>query len=136
MPVAAETITLFTIFELMKSTGARVHLCCSSAAGVQLVRDAKAAGLPVSCDVSINSLHLADTDIGYFDSRLSPPLRQQRDRDALSAALADGTTDVLVSDHTPVEADAKTLLAESEPGATGLEPPPLALQWERRAARA
>ncbi|MDQ7957739.1 MAG: dihydroorotase [Pseudomonadota bacterium] len=134
VPVAAETIALFTIFELMKSTGARVHLCrLSSAAGVQLVRDAKAAGLPVSCDVSINSLHLADTDIGYFDSRarLSPPLRQQRDRDALSAALADGTIDALVSDHTPVEADAKALpFAESEPGATGLELLlPLALQW-------
>ncbi len=134
VPVAAETIALFTIFELMKSTGARVHLCrLSSAAGVQLVREAKAAGLPVSSDVSINSLHLADTDIGYFDSRarLSPPLRQQRDRDALSAALADGTIDALVSDHTPVEADAKTLpFAESEPGATGLELLlPLALQW-------
>ncbi|MBN8751028.1 Dihydroorotase [Xylophilus ampelinus] len=134
VPVAAETIALFTIFELMKSTGARVHLCrLSSAAGVQLVREAKAAGLPVSCDVSINSLHLADTDIGFFDSRarLSPPLRQQRDRDALSAALADGTIDALVSDHTPVEADAKTLpFAESEPGATGLELLlPLALQW-------
>lgn len=137
VPVAAETIALFTIFEMMKTTGARVHLCrLSSAAGVQLVREAKAAGLPVSCDVSINSLHLADTDIGFFDSRarLTPPLRQQRDRDALSAALADGTIDALVSDHTPVEADAKTLpFAESEPGATGLELLlPLALRWAER----
>ena len=137
VPVAAETIALFTIFEMMKTTGARVHLCrLSSAAGVQLVREAKAAGLPVSCDVSINSLHLADTDIGFFDSRarLTPPLRQQRDRDALSAALADGTIDALVSDHTPVEADAKTLpFAESEPGATGLELLlPLALSWAER----
>ncbi|CAN7239749.1 dihydroorotase [Variovorax sp. LjRoot84] len=134
VPVAAETIAIFTIVELMRSTGARVHLCrLSSAAGVALVRAAKAEGLPLSCDVSINSLHLADTDIGYFDSRarLNPPLRQQRDRDALSAGLADGTIDALVSDHTPVEADAKTLpFAESEPGATGLELLlPLALQW-------
>jgi dihydroorotase len=134
VPVAAETIAIFTIVELMRSTGARVHLCrLSSAAGVDLVRAAKAEGLPLSCDLSINSLHLADTDIGFFDSRarLNPPLRQQRDRDALSAALADGTIDVLVSDHTPVEADAKTLpFAESEPGATGLELLlPLALQW-------
>jgi dihydroorotase len=134
VPVAAETIALFTIFEMMKSTGARVHLCrLSSAAGVALVRAAKAEGLLLSCDVSINSLHLADTDIGFFDSRarLNPPLRQQGDRDALSAALADGTIDALVSDHTPVEADAKTLpFAESEPGATGLELLlPLALQW-------
>lgn len=134
VPVAAETIAIFTIVELMRGTGARVHLCrLSSAAGVDLVRAAKAEGLPLTCDVSINSLHLADTDIGFFDSRarLNPPLRQQRDRDALSAALADGTIDALVSDHTPVEADAKTLpFAESEPGATGLELLlPLALQW-------
>jgi dihydroorotase len=134
VPVAAETIAIFTIVELMRATGARVHLCrLSSAAGVDLVRAAKAEGLPLTCDVSINSLHLADTDIGFFDSRarLSPPLRQQRDRDALSAALADGTIDALVSDHTPVEADAKTLpFAESEAGATGLELLlPLALQW-------
>ncbi|PIF74993.1 dihydroorotase [Variovorax sp. 54] len=137
VPVAAETIAIFTIIELMKSTGARVHLCrVSSARGVALVRDAKAQGLPLTCDVSINSLHLADTDIGFFDSRarLNPPLRQQGDRDALSAALADGTIDALVSDHTPVEADAKTLpFAEAEPGATGLELLlPLALQWGER----
>ncbi|MFZ3221218.1 MAG: dihydroorotase [Rhodoferax sp.] len=125
VPVAAETIALHTIFELVRATGARVHLCrISSAAGVALVRQAKAEGLPVSCDVSINSLHLTDVDIGYFDSRmrLNPPLRQQRDRDALRAGLADGTIDALVSDHTPVDEDAKALpFAESEPGATGLE---------------
>ena len=134
VPVAAETIALHTIFELMKTTGARVHLCrISSAAGVELVRQAKAAGLAVSCDVSINSLHLTDVDIGYFDSRarLTPPLRQQRDRDAIRAALGDGTVDALVSDHTPVDEDAKTLpFAEAEPGATGLELLlSLALKW-------
>ncbi|OGB29297.1 MAG: dihydroorotase [Burkholderiales bacterium RIFCSPLOWO2_12_FULL_61_40] len=125
VPVAAETIALHTIFELVRATGARVHLCrLSSAAGVALVRQAKAEGLPVTCDVSINSLHLTDVDIGYFDSRmrLNPPLRQQRDRDALRAGLADGTIDALVSDHTPVGEDEKTLpFAEAEPGATGLE---------------
>ncbi|OYT93369.1 MAG: dihydroorotase [Burkholderiales bacterium PBB3] len=125
VPVAAETIALHTIFELVRATGARVHLCrISSAAGVALVRDAKAQGLAVTCDVSMNSLHLTDVDIGYFDSRmrLNPPLRQQRDRDALRAGLADGTIDALVSDHTPVDADAKVLpFAECEPGATGLE---------------
>jgi dihydroorotase len=125
VPVAAETIALHTIFELVRATKARVHLCrISSAAGVELVRQAKAEGLPVTCDVSINSLHLTDLDIGFFDSRmrLTPVLRQQRDRDALRAALADGTIDALVSDHTPVDEDAKALpFAESEPGATGLE---------------
>ncbi|MGE4328557.1 dihydroorotase [Diaphorobacter sp.] len=125
IPVAAETIALHTIFELLKTTGARVHLCrLSSSAGVDLVRRAKADGLPVTCDVSINSLMLTEVDIGYFDSRarLMPPLRQQRDRDALAAALLDGTIDALVSDHTPVDEDAKALpFAEAEPGATGLE---------------
>ena len=125
IPVAAETIALHTIFELVKSTQAKVHLArISSAEGVALVAQAKRDGLPVTCDVSINSLHLCDIDMGYFDSRmrLNPPLRQQRDRDALRTALANGTVDALVSDHTPVDDDAKALpFAESEPGATGLE---------------
>ncbi len=134
IPVAAETIALHTIFELQRCTGARVHLCrLSSAAGVELLRAAKGEGLPVSADVSINSLHLTDLDIGYFNSsmRLEPPLRQQRDRDALRRALADGTIDALVSDHTPVVVDAKQLpFAEAEPGATGLELLlGLALKW-------
>ena len=134
VPAIAETIALATIFELVRDTRARVHLCrLSSAAGIDLVRRAKAEGLPVTCDVSINSLHLTDLDIGYFDSamRVTPPLRQQRDRDAIRAALADGTIDALVSDHTPVDADAKHLpFAEAEPGATGVELLlSLALKW-------
>ena len=136
IPVAAETIALHTIFELLQSTGTRVHLCrISSSAGVELVRRAKAQGLRVSCDVSINSLHLTEHDIGFFDSRarLTPPLRQQRDREALRAALLDGTIDALVSDHTPVDEDAKTQpFAEAEPGATGLELLlSLALKWSQ-----
>lgn len=134
IPVAAETIAVHTIVELVRATGAGVHLCrLSSAAGIDVVRAAKAEGLPVTCDVSINSLHLTDIDIGYFDSRarLNPPLRQQRDRDAIRVALADGTIDALVSDHTPVDEDGKTLpFAESEPGATGVELLlGLALKW-------
>lgn len=134
VPVIAETIALHTIFELMRVTGARVHLCrLSSAAGIALVREAKAEGLPVTCDVSVNQLHLTDMDIGYFNAamRLTPPLRQQRDRNAIRAALADGTVDALVSDHTPVDEDMKTLpFAEAEPGATGLELLlSLALKW-------
>jgi dihydroorotase len=134
VPVIAETIALETIFALVRDTGARVHLCrLSSAAGIELVRRAKAEGLPVTCDVSIHNLHLIDVDIGYFNAamRLTPPLRQQRDRDAIRAALADGTVDALVSDHTPVDADAKNLpFAEAEPGGTGLELLlSLALKW-------
>ena len=134
VPVVAETVALHTVFELVRATGARVHLCrMSSAAGVALLRAAKAAGLPVSGDVSINSLHLTDIDIGYFnpDMRLTPPLRQGSDRDALRKALADGTLDALVSDHNPVADDMKNLpFGEAEPGATGLELLlSLALRW-------
>jgi dihydroorotase len=134
VPVAAETVALHTIFELVRGTGARVHICrVSSAAGVALLRGAKAEGLPVTADVSINSLHLTDHDIGYFNSamRLTPVLRQQRDRDALRAGLADGTIDALVSDHMPVGTDEKNLpFAEAVPGATGLELLlSLALKW-------
>ena len=134
VPVAAETVALHTIFELVRATGARVHLCrLSSAAGVELVRRAKAEELPITADVSVQSLHLTDVDIGYFnaDMRLTPPLRQQADRDALRAALADGTIDALVSDHNPVDDDAKNLpFAEAEPGASAVELLlSLALKW-------
>ena len=137
VPVAAETIALHTIFELVRATGARVHLCrLSSAAGVELLREAKVEGLPVTADVSINSLFLTDVDIGFFNAamRVTPPLRQQRDRDALQAALADGTIDALVSDHNPVSSDEKTLpFGEAIPGATGLELLlGLALAWGER----
>ena len=134
VPVAAETVALHTLFELMRMTRARVHLCrLSSAAGVALLRAARAEGLPVTADASINSLHLTDNDIGYFnaDLRLTPPLRQLADRQALQEALADGTLDALVSDHNPVAEDMKNLpFAAAEPGATGLELLlGLALRW-------
>ncbi len=125
VPVMAETIAMHTLFELMRATGARVHLCrISSAAGLELIRQAKKEGLALTCDVGIHHVHLTDTDIGYFDSnaRLTPPLRSQRDRDAILAALADGTIDAICSDHTPVDDDEKALpFAEASAGATGLE---------------
>jgi dihydroorotase len=134
IPAFAETIALAQLFELVRATGARAHVCrISSAAGVTMLRRAKHDGLPLTCDVGIHHLHLSDMDLGYFDShcRLEPPLRSQRDREALAAALADGTIDCAVSDHTPVDEDQKLLpFAEAEPGATGLELLlPLALKW-------
>ncbi|MDO8652879.1 MAG: dihydroorotase [Undibacterium sp.] len=125
VPVMAETIALNTLFELMRGTDVRVHICrISSAAGLNLVRQAKKEGLAISCDVGVHHVHLTDADIGYFDSnaRMTPPLRSQRDRDAIQAALLDGTIDAICSDHTPVDDDEKMLpFAEASPGATGLE---------------
>ncbi len=134
VPVISETISLHTTLELVRATGARVHFCrVSSAAGIELLRRAKAEGLPISCDVGAHHAHLTDNDIGFFDpnARLVPPLRSQRDRDAIRAGLLDGTIDAICSDHTPVDDDEKLLpFGEASPGATGLELLlSLALKW-------
>ena len=134
VPTMAETIRLHTIFELIRATGARVHLCrISSAPGLELIREAKKEGLPITCDVGAHHIHMTDVDIGFFDSnaRMTPPFRSQRDRDAIRQALLDGTIDAICSDHTPVDDDEKLLpFGEATPGATGLELLlSLALKW-------
>jgi dihydroorotase len=134
IPAFTETIALSTMLHLVRSTGARVHFCrLSSAAAVEMMRAAKKEKLPVTCDVGIHYVHLSEMDLGYYDTncRLDPPLRSQRDREALASGLADGTIDCAVSDHAPVDEDQKQLpFAEAEPGATGLELLlPLTLKW-------
>ncbi len=134
IPAIAETVALRAILELVAATGARVHLArLSSAQGVALVAEAKARGVPITCDVGAHHLHLCDRDIGDFDpqANLVPPLRDPRDREALRRALADGTIDAVCSDHTPVDDDEKLVpFAEASPGATGLELLlPLTLKW-------
>jgi dihydroorotase len=138
IPAFAETIALSTLLELVRATGVRLHVCRISTAGaVELVRRAKAEGLPVTCDVAIHHVHLSEMDLGYFDAHchLVPPLRRPRDRDALRAGLADGSIDCICSDHTPVDEDAKLMpFSESEAGATGLELLlPLTLKWAAEA---
>ncbi len=139
VPVISETIALHTIIELVRATGARVHICrISSGAGIELIRQARAEGLPISCDVGAHHVHLTDNDIGFFDpnARLTPPLRSQRDRDAIRAGLLDGTVSAICSDHTPVDDDEKLLpFGEASPGATGLELLlSLALKWAEASA--
>jgi len=137
IPVCAETVAIATALQLARETGARLHLArLSSAAGIALVREAKRAGLAVTCDVAIHHLHLSEMDIGFFDSnaRFDPPLRAASDRDALRAAAAEGLAAVC-SDHTPVDADGKQLpFGEALPGATALELMlPLTLKWAAEA---
>jgi dihydroorotase len=134
VPVCAETVALANIILMTRETGARVHLCrISSAEGVAMIRAARQQGLPITCDVSANHIHLSEMDIGFFNSNchLIPPLRALGDRDALRAGLLDGTIDAICSDHTPVDEDHKLLpFAEAEAGATGMELLlPLALKW-------
>ena len=125
IPSAAEALALASILRIAKETGAKVHISrLSTAEGVGMIREAKKQGVNISCDVSANHLHLTEHDIGFFDTNchLKPPLRTQRDKDALTAGLRDGTIDAICSDHTPVDDDAKLApFAEAEIGATGLE---------------
>lgn len=134
IPAAAETIALATILRLARETGARLHICrLSTAESIDMVAAAKAEGLAVTCDIAANHLHLTEYDIGFFDANchLQPPLRSQRDKDALRQGLANGAIDAVCSDHTPVDEDAKLLpFGEAEAGATGLELLlPLTLKW-------
>ncbi len=134
IPVVAETIALSTMLQLARETGVKLHVCrISSAEGVEMVRVAKSQGLAVTCDVSMNHVHLTEMDIGFFDSNchLMPPLRSLRDKAALRQGLLDGTIDAICSNHSPVDEDAKLLpFAEAEAGATGMELLlPLVLKW-------
>jgi dihydroorotase len=134
IPVVAETIALSTMLQLARETGVKLHVCrISSAEGVEMVRTAKRQGLDVTCDVSMNHVHLTEMDIGFFDSNchLMPPLRSMRDKAALRSGLFDGTIDAICSNHSPVDEDAKQLpFAEAEAGATGIELLlPLVLKW-------
>ncbi len=137
IPVAAETIAIATIVQLVRDTGCRVHLTrISSAAGIALIQRARHDGLPITCDIGVHHLLLTENDIGYFDphARFSPPLRAQNDRLALSNAAASGVA-AICSDHTPVGADDKLLpFGEAKAGATGLEVLlPLTLKWAEAA---
>ncbi|WP_320535179.1 amidohydrolase family protein [Robbsia andropogonis] len=123
VPVAAETQAIDALVASMRETRAAVHLSrLSSAEGVMRVRDAKAEGLALTCDVAAHQLHLIDVDIGWFDSRFrfDPPLRAAGDREALRQGLADGTIDAICSDHTPHRArDKQVPFAEAPAGAPG-----------------
>ncbi len=134
IPVVAETIALSTMLQLARETGVKLHVCrISSAEGVEMIRIAKSQGLAVTCDVSMNHVHLTEMDIGFFDANchLMPPLRSLKDRAALRVGLLDGTIDAICSNHSPVDEDAKQLpFAEAEAGATGMELLlPLVLKW-------
>ncbi|MDH5480188.1 MAG: dihydroorotase [Nitrosomonas sp.] len=134
VPVCAETIALSNIILLAQETGVRVHICrVSSAEGIMMISAAKQQGLPITCDVTINHIHLSEMDIGFFDSNchMMPPLRSANDREALRKGLFDGVIDAICSDHAPVDEDAKLLpFGQSEMGAMGVELLlPLTLKW-------
>ena len=125
IPAAAEYIMLERDLRLVELTGARYHASqVSCKTSLDVIRAAKARGLPVTCGVSVNHLVLNENDIGAYRTffKLSPPLRGEDDRRALVDGVKDGTIDVIVSGHDPQNADTKRLpFAEAEFGAIGLE---------------
>ncbi|WP_142585562.1 dihydroorotase [Methylobacterium symbioticum] len=125
IPREAETVMLERDIRLVRLTGARYHAAMISCAdSVEIVRRAKADGLPVTCGVSVNNLVLNEGDIGHYRTfcRLSPPLRAEADRQAVVSALREGVIDVIVSDHNPQDVETKRLpFAEAADGALGIE---------------
>jgi len=125
IPVEAETIMLERDMRLVKLTGARYHaasITCRDS--LAIIARAKNEGLPVTAAVTINHLTLNENDIGSYRTfcKVTPPLRTEDDRLALADAVADGTIDVIVSDHDPQDVETKRLpFAEATPGAVGVE---------------
>lgn len=124
-PAIAEAMAIARDLALVEETGAPVHFRqVTTLRGLDLIRAAKASGLPVTCGITPAHLFLSDTAIGDFRTfaRLSPPLRSEDDRRACLAAVADGTIDVLSSGHDPRGPEDKRLpFAEALPGMAGAE---------------
>ncbi|VTZ49945.1 Dihydroorotase, multifunctional complex type [Methylocella tundrae] len=125
IPREAEAIMLDRDIRLVALTGARYHAALvTTTLSLEIIARAKAAGLPVTCAVSINHLTLNESDIGDYRTflKLAPPLRHEDERRALVKALASGLIDIIVSDHNPQDVETKRLpFAEAENGAIGLE---------------
>ncbi len=103
-PPQAESIMVARDIELVEWTGAQYHVAhASTGRTMDLVRDAKRRGLPVSCEVAPHHFALTDEACATYntDMKVAPPLRAERDRQALLAALADGTVDCIATDHAP-----------------------------------
>jgi dihydroorotase len=122
-PAAAEAIQIARDLRLAQEAGAALHFACvSTAEGVALIRAARAAGQDVSAGTAPAYALLSDTALAGYRSfaRLSPPLRQEADRLAVRAGLADGTIGVLTSRHDPRTQEEKRLpFADAAPGAAG-----------------
>lgn len=104
MPTEAEDIMVYRDIALLEKTGGRLHVAhISSGESVELVRRAKAQGLPVTCEVAPHHFTLTDESVRGYDTntKMSPPLRTKRDIDAIKAGLKDGTIDIIATDHAP-----------------------------------
>ena len=124
-PAEAEEVIVARDVAVARACGGRLHLChVSSARAVDLVRRAKAEGVRVTAEVTPHHLVGTDDDLATYDTnkKMNPPLRTAEDRDALRVALADGTIDVIATDHAPHAVEEKDLEFDlAPPGTIGLE---------------
>ncbi len=124
MPAAAESIAVARDLQVVELTGCRFHVAHLSAKkSLELVREAKQKGLPVSCEVTPHHFTLTDEDVGYDTHyKMNPPLAAREDREALLEGLADGTVDAIATDHAPHEPALKEVEFDRAPfGVTGFE---------------
>ena len=125
IPPESETIAVFRDITLAEKTGARLHLAHLSTAGsVGLVREAKKRGLAVTCEAAPHHFSLDDSSLVGYDTnmKMNPPLRSKEDVAAILEAIADGTIDVIATDHAPhAPHEKETEFARAEFGAVGLE---------------
>jgi len=124
-PAEAEELMVMRDIALARLTGARVHFQhLSTARSVQMVREAKAAGIPVSCEATTHHVTLTHAECASYDPvfKVNPPLRTDADVAAVRAGLADGTIDCIATDHAPHTQEAKEApFDQAPPGMLGLE---------------
>jgi dihydroorotase len=125
IPALAEEIQIAKNLFILEYTGGKLHIpTVTTAKSVQLIREAKAKGLQVSCSVAVHHLVLSDEKLETFDTRfkVSPPLRNERDRTAIIQAVKEDIIDVITSDHNPIDIEHKKMEFDlAKNGTIGLE---------------
>ncbi len=125
IPNLAEELQIARNLFLLEYTGGKLHIpTISTAKSVQLIKDAKAKGLNVTCSVAVHHLVLTDETLESFDTRYKvlPPLRTETDRKALLAGILDNTIDIITSDHNPIDIEHKKMEFDgAKNGTIGLE---------------
>lgn len=125
IPALAETVAIAKYLLMIEATKVRAHFgLLSCGASVELIKQAKAKGLPVTCDVAMHQLHLTDQLIDGFNSlaHVRPPLRSEQDKELLRQGVKDGVIDAITTHHEPLSSSAKMApFAETLPGFTAFD---------------